>query len=79
VLRSVDALMQSVVRERGVIVFHAPARALETLRFAPGYERDQRAYGTSALCYLFQARRARGIQRVARADASFPSRAVKPE
>jgi len=58
VLRAVDALMRSFVRERGVLVFHAPSRALEMLRFEHDYDRDLRAHGTSALCYLFPESRA---------------------
>jgi 16S rRNA (guanine(966)-N(2))-methyltransferase RsmD len=54
VLAAVQALMQSYVRPKGVLVFHAPARALEMLRFDREYARDLRTYGTSALCYLFQ-------------------------
>jgi 16S rRNA (guanine(966)-N(2))-methyltransferase RsmD len=55
-LAAVQSLMQSRVRERGVLVFHAPAHALEMLRFDRDYERDLRTYGSSALCYLFQER-----------------------
>jgi 16S rRNA (guanine966-N2)-methyltransferase len=55
-LEAVQTLMQSHVREKGVLVFHAPTRALEMLRFDHRYERDLRTYGTSALCYLFQER-----------------------
>jgi 16S rRNA (guanine966-N2)-methyltransferase len=55
-LDAVDRLMRDAVAVKGVLVFHAPTRALERLRFDPHYRRDDRAYGGSALCYLFQQR-----------------------
>jgi 16S rRNA G966 N2-methylase RsmD len=57
-LAAVDRLMREGVAARGVLVFHAPTRALERLRFDPRYRRDDRAYGSSTLCYLFQQRNA---------------------
>jgi 16S rRNA (guanine966-N2)-methyltransferase len=57
-LATVDRLMREGVAARGVLVFHAPTRALERLRFDPRYRRDDRAYGSSTLCYLFQQRNA---------------------
>jgi len=57
-LDAVDRSMREAVAGRGVLVFHAPARALERLRFDPHYRRDDRTYGSSALCYLFQQRNA---------------------
>ena len=84
VLRAVEALMRSFVRERGALIFHAPARSLEMLRFDQDYERDQRTYGTSALCYLFQARggpsaahRDSAASEPAKGDASPRSRASR--
>jgi 16S rRNA (guanine(966)-N(2))-methyltransferase RsmD len=57
-LATVDRLMREGVAAHGVLVFHAPTRALERLRFDPRYRRDDRAYGSSTLCYLFQQRNA---------------------
>lgn len=61
-LEAVQALMQAYVRGKGVLVFHAPSRALEMLRFDRQYPRDLRTYGTSALCYLFQASQAQAAE-----------------
>jgi 16S rRNA (guanine(966)-N(2))-methyltransferase RsmD len=77
IVDAVEALLRSRVRERGVLVFHAPARALETLRFAPERTRDVRTYGTSALCYLFRDKRE--APDTARDRTPPPTRAVKRE
>lgn len=51
-LIAVDALVGDVLRENGVLIFHAPTHALEMLRFQRAHKNDLRSYGTSALCYL---------------------------
>ena len=72
VLSTIQSLMATRLRDRGVLVFHAPSRALEMLRFDRDYERDLRTYGTSALCYLFPEKSARAPARRERPRSDEP-------
>ena len=49
---ALDRLLAGHLSSGGVIVLHAPARALELLRFRYRESSDLRVYGGSALLYL---------------------------
>lgn len=51
-LRAVDAIVAERMEPGGIFVFHAPARAMETLRFPSRRTGDLRVYGTSGVLYL---------------------------
>lgn len=50
--KALEQLLASFVVPDGVLMLHAPARALEMLRFRFKHASDLRAYGNSALLYL---------------------------
>lgn len=53
-LKVVDELIEDHLNDGGVFVFHAPDRALNTLRLSSGRTGDLRTYGTSAILYLWK-------------------------
>lgn len=53
-LKVVDEVIEDHLNDGGVFVFHAPARALNTLRLSSGRTGDLRTYGTSAILYLWK-------------------------
>jgi 16S rRNA (guanine966-N2)-methyltransferase len=55
-LERIEELLGTGLRPGGVLVVHAPARSLETLRLRGVWRRDERTYGNSALLYLFKPR-----------------------
>ncbi|MBK7876081.1 MAG: RsmD family RNA methyltransferase [Planctomycetes bacterium] len=53
-LKVVDEVIEDHLNDGGVFVFHAPGRALNTLRLSSGRTGDLRTYGTSAILYLWK-------------------------
>ena len=52
VLELIEILRREVLREGGVIVLHAPKRALKAEEFGPGGSAEERTYGSTAIWYL---------------------------
>ena len=52
VLELIERLRAEVLREDGVIVLHAPKRALDAHEFGPGISANERTYGSTAIWYL---------------------------
>ena len=48
----IETLRREVLREGGVIVLHAPKRALKAEEFGPGGSAEERTYGSTAIWYL---------------------------
>ncbi len=51
-LALIETLLETELDPSGMLVLHAPARALEMLRLRSPADVDVRQYGTSGLCYL---------------------------
>lgn len=52
VLELVETLRSEVLRDGGVIVLHAPKRALKAEEFGPESRVEERTYGSTAIWYL---------------------------
>jgi len=52
VLELIETLRAEVLSEGGVIVLHAPKRALKAEEFGPGGSAEERTYGSTAIWYL---------------------------